>query len=116
MAQNARLTSSMWVAAFLRTEQVHGAYVTIMQKGSADAGAIFIIQNHLNGEFSLFSPAPQALFDADEHGERKFEQLIKLTTEQEISDYLDRQKKFDSDIWIVEVESKADQLYLRIAE
>lgn len=111
-----RLTSSMWVSAFLRTEQGQGAYVCVLQKGAEAAGAIFIVQNHLDNTFSLYSPAPQALFDAEDQGERMFEQPISHSTEQEIGEYLDRQKKFDPDIWVVEVESKADELHLQIAQ
>jgi len=111
-----RLKSSVWVSAFLRTEQGQGAYVFIMKKGAEEAGAIFIVQNHLDASFSLFSPAPQAFFDAEDDGERKFEQSITHSNEQVITEYLDRQKKFDSDIWIVEIESRASELHLQIAQ
>lgn len=111
-----RLTSKMWVAAFMRTEQGMGAYVVLAQSGAEAAGAIFIVQNHLDNSFSLLSPAPQALFGAEDDGERKFERVIERSSEQEVLEYLGRQKKFDADIWIVEVESKAETLHLQIAE
>ncbi|PCI04324.1 MAG: hypothetical protein COB78_08365 [Hyphomicrobiales bacterium] len=111
-----RLKSDIWVSAFLRTEQGRGAYVTVLQKGALDAGAIFIIQNHLNGEFSLFSPAPQSFFEEEDDGGRKFEHIVRHSHEGDVTEYLERQKKFDSDIWIIEVESKSDELNLEIAQ
>ncbi|MBL4892548.1 MAG: DUF1491 family protein [Rhizobiaceae bacterium] len=111
-----RLKSDIWVSAFLRMEQGHGAYATVLQKGASEAGAIFVIQNHLDGKFSLFSPAPQSFFDEENDGGRKFEHIVKHSNEGDVIEYLERQKKFDSDIWIVEIESKSDDLHLEIAQ
>ncbi|MFK5980894.1 MAG: DUF1491 family protein [Rhizobiaceae bacterium] len=111
-----RLKSDIWVSAFLRMEQGRGAYVTVLQKGASEAGAIFIVQNYLNGEFSLFSPAPQSFFEEEDDGGRKFEHIVKRSNESDVIEYLDRQKKFDSDIWIVEIESKSNDLHLEIAQ
>ena len=111
-----RLKSDIWVSSFLRIEQGLGAYVSVLQKGAQEAGAIFVVQNHLNGEFSLFSPAPQSFFEEEDDGGRKFEQIVKNSPEGDVLDYLERQKKFDSDIWIIEIESKSDELHLDIAQ
>lgn len=111
-----RLKSDIWVSAFLRMEQGRGAYATVLQKGASEAGAIFIIQNHLDGNFSLFSPAPQSFFDEENDGGRKFEHIVKHSHENDVIEYLDRQKKFDSDIWIIEIESKSNDLQLEVAQ
>ena len=111
-----RLKSDIWVSALLRAEQARGAYVTVLQKGASEAGAIFIIQNHLDGKYSLFSPAPQSYFEEENDGARKFEHIVNRSSESDVNEYLDRQKKFDSDIWIVEIESKSDELQLEVAK
>jgi len=111
-----RLTSAIWVSAFLRTEQGNGAFVAVQRKGAEEAGAIFIIQNHLDGNFTLYAPAPQAMFEEGEAGERKFERVLSSVVEAETADYLQRQMKFDSDIWVVEIETRTGQLGLTVVE
>ncbi|MEZ5790529.1 MAG: DUF1491 family protein [Nitratireductor sp.] len=101
-----RLQSHIWVSAFLRKEQADGAWAGVTRKGSPEAGAIFISQNHLNGNWSLFAPLPQALAAEDEALGRRFECVIKTGSEGEVRAYLERQIRFDSDCWIVETERR----------
>lgn len=82
-----------------------GKYCTVAARGADEAGAIFIIINRLDGHFHLFGPAPGPAFD--EQGERRFiEELPYPASEAEVSALLERRKKFDSDLWIVEVEDR----------
>lgn len=82
-----------------------GNYCTVAARGAAEAGAIFIIVNRLDGNFHLFGPAPGPAFD--EQGDRRFiEELPYPATESEVAALLARRKKFDSDLWIVEVEDR----------
>lgn len=111
-----RLTSAIWFAVFMRSESARGAYVSVVKSGAQQAGALFIIQNHLNGSFSLYSPAPQAFFDDSDDGERKFECALENVTQEEIDAYLERQKNFDPDLWIIETESGNGDISLIITE
>lgn len=100
-----RVTTDIWVHVFLRREVNRGAFATVLKKGSDEAGAIFIIENPLDTTLNLFGPAPQAMIDADDD-DRQFEQLLTAVGQSEIDSYLDKQKNFDPDIWIVEVECR----------
>lgn len=101
-----RLKSEIWVAALLRRCQSQGLYGAVIRKGAAEAGAVYIIINHLNGTCDLLSPAPGPAYDDD--GERRF---VKASTTpiaiNEVDTILQRHRKFDSDIWEVEIEDRA---------
>ncbi|MDO8353586.1 MAG: DUF1491 family protein [Aestuariivirga sp.] len=100
-----RLKSEVWVQAFMRRCNVEGKYCTIASRGAAEAGAVFIIINRLDGRFHLFGPAPGPAFD--ENGDRRFvEELPFPASEADVAALLARQKKFDSDLWVVEVEDR----------
>ena len=60
-----------------------------------------------DGNVDLFGPAPQSTFDADEITDRAFSCVKESQPEAEIEAYLAREIRFDSDIWIVEVEDRA---------
>ena len=108
-----RLTSIIWFAAFRRLESQRGAFVTAVKTGAQEAGAIFVIQNHLDGTASLHGPAPQSFLEDDQVG-RKFEQVMDRQPTSEIDAYLEKQKNFDPDLWIIETESGDGELCLDI--
>jgi hypothetical protein len=93
------------VHVFLRREANRGAFSTVLQKGADEAGAIYIVENPLDATLNLFGPAPQALID-NENDDRQFEQVLESVTQTEIDTYLEKQKNFDPDIWIVETECR----------
>ena len=108
-----RLTSAMWFAVFMRMETSRGAYVSVLKSGAQQAGALYIVQNNLNGYLNLYSPAPQSLMD--DNDDRKLECRLENVNQEEIDSYLEKQKKFDPDLWIIETESGSGDLSLSIA-
>ena len=109
-----RLTSAMWFGVFMRNETARGAYVSVLKSGAQEAGAIFIVQNHLNGTFSLFGPAPQAMVE-DVSTDRTFECILENSDQVGIDAYLEKQKNFDPDLWIIESESGSGEISLTLA-
>lgn len=100
-----RLKSEIWVAALLRRCQSQGLYGAVIRKGSAEVGAVYIIINHLNGSCDLLSPAPGPAYDNE--GERRFiNEFAGSVKSDEIEMVLQRRRKFDSDIWEVEIEDR----------
>lgn len=100
-----RLTSAMWFAVFMLKETARGAYVSVVKSGAQQAGAIFIIQNQLNGLFNLYSPAPQSLIEIEDDDDRMFECVLKDVGQEQVDTYLQKQQNFDPDIWVIETES-----------
>jgi hypothetical protein len=107
-----RLTSQIWVSAFLRAQEAEGAFATVLRKGASEAGAVFIAHNRLDATYSIYAPAPQSMFAAGEVNERRFECIAEGIGEKEMADYFQRQVKFDPDCWIVETERRDPPAFL----
>ena len=102
-----RLTSSLWVDALVRRCTTLAVPVYVARRGAAEAGAIFIRLEYDDRTVDLFAPAPQSLV-GEETGDRLFERAIIRGDALTVVDYLDRQAKFDADLWIVDIEHRAD--------
>jgi len=99
-----RTTSQIWVSAFLRSQFARGGYAAVVRRGAAEAGAIFLVRRHTTGKCDLFGPAPQSTFTAETSGERMFERVLEGGDESALAAQLERQVRFDADLWIVEFE------------
>lgn len=100
-----RLKTEIWVSAFLRRCMVEGIYGAVVRKGAAEAGAVYVIVNHLDGTCHLFGPAPGPTYD--EEGERRWaEELKGPVSLHEATPLLERKYRFDPDIWVVEVDDR----------
>lgn len=100
----ARLQSHVWVSAFIRSEAAAGGNAVLLRRGNAEAGAIFVVQDHLDGTLSVYGPAPQSQADADPG--RSFELAHDRVEASQARDWLERQVRFDPDCWIVETERR----------
>ncbi|MEM9732585.1 MAG: DUF1491 family protein [Pseudomonadota bacterium] len=100
-----RIQSHIWVSAILRRAQAAGAFATLLHKGADAAGAIFVCVNDMAGRNLLLGPAPQVSYDADDL-ERRFQPLLEDADSDQVRDKLDREKSFDPDIWIIEIEDR----------
>ena len=107
-----RVKSELWVSALIRRALSQGAFATVLHKGAADAGAIFIVVNNLEGQNTLYGPAPQLFYDADAPADRQFECLIDAEEEALITQKIERERSFDSDIWVVEIEDRKARSFL----
>ena len=101
-----RITSEFFVAALIRRVFAAGDFAAIERKGAAEAGAIFIRQRLRNGLETVYGPAPQALSDAAAMTDgRQFETRLRASEAQEAADLIDREHRFDADLWVVEIET-----------
>lgn len=99
-----RVKSEVWVKAFLRRVMSDGFFATVVRHGDDLSGAIFIKVNRQDGSARLFGPAFAGLDSVD--GERAFMPMLGgvAVSEQAVDEQLERECRFDSDLWIVEVE------------
>ncbi len=107
-----RLKSELWVQAYIRTCQVNGVPAMLVRRGDADAGAIYIKLARLDGTASLFGPAPAGRDDIG--AGRAFVSLHATASipDTDAEALLARQRKFDPDLWIVEVEDALGRHFL----
>ncbi len=111
----ARLRSDFWVAAHLRRCAIEGVNAVLRRRGSAEAGAIFVKLDRLDGTASLFGPAPQALVD-EGSGERLFTPVLTEAPGAAVEERMRRELRFDSDLWLVEIEDRAGRHFLPLAK
>ena len=105
-----RLKSGIWVAAYLRRCNIEGNFAAVRRRGADEAGAVFIKINRLDGTGTLYGPAPQAVFDEAQPADRIFTVVLGRgapVADADIEARLVREIRFDSDLWIVEVEDRA---------
>jgi hypothetical protein len=110
-----RLTSTMWVAAYVRRCHVEGAYAVVRRRGASEAGAIFVVVDHLDARRTLFVQAPQSLIPDDDVRDRLFVPVENVSDALAVSERLAREEKFDPDLWVVEVEDRDGRHFLELA-
>lgn len=108
-----RLPSEVWVKWYLRQAASQGCPAVVVRHGDDTAGAILIKINRLNGTADLYAPAPPSL-DSEADPERRFLRLTGATPvgEADADTRIEREARFDSDLWVVEVESPAGSHFL----
>lgn len=101
-----RVTSALWVSAFLRRCMANGLVAVVERKGNVEAGAIFVVVDRLNGTVDLYGPAPQTAFEDDQPTDRLFQRVLALRPHAELTSKLTRETQFDPDLWVVTVEER----------
>ena len=110
-----RVTSSLWVAAFLRRCQGEGAVATLSRRGAEEAGAIAVVVDRLDGRQDLYLPAPQTAFKEEAVTDRLFERVLSQSDAATVRDRIERERRFDPDMWVVDVEDRAGRAFLDLA-
>lgn len=100
-----RLTSQFFVSALVRQAEAAMGFAMVEQKGATEAGAIFVVHRMPSGSFDLYAPALQTSYDtASNRDDRSFEKRLSDADEQAVTAFLHSEKRFDPDIWVVEIE------------
>ena len=112
-----RLRADIWVGAYIRRCGIEGAAAVLRRRGAAEAGAIFVKIDRLDGRAALFAPAPQS-----EVAGRGIERLWARAHKDawielgEIEKRISREIVFDPDLWLIEVEDRAGRHWLDLAD
>lgn len=110
----ARLRSDFFVSAHLRRCAVEGLDAVLRRRGAAEAGAVFVKVDRLDGSADLLGPAPQSL--VDDGGARRFIALMRAAPPADVDARLAREGRFDPDYWLVEIDDRAGRHLLDLAE
>ena len=108
------MTSQVWVSALVRRAQAAGAFATVLHKGNAEAGAIYILVNDMLGGMKLYGPALQGSYDETGPQDRKFEILLENTSERKILDRVEKERDFDPDLWVIEIEDRSERNFAEL--
>ncbi len=109
-----RVRSDFWVAAHLRRCAAAGVDAVLRRRGAAEAGAIFVTLDRLDGTADLFGPTPQSLV-ADTGG-RRFTPVLSAVPTPNANSRIARELRFDPDLWWIEIEDRAGRHLLDLAD
>ena len=96
----ARLVTSFWVQAYLTRLRLRDIQGFVVAHGDDDAGAVLVKLNTLDGQ----ARAMHRSFDLAT-GARQWVELL-AGDEGEVDQAIARQRGFDSDLWVIEVEDR----------
>ena len=103
-----RLKAYFWIAGYLRRCSAGGAFVALSRRGDTSAGAIFIEILH-DGGVDLWAPA------AGGDG-RVFERVLADSPGWEVAERMEKEVRFDRDLWLVSVEDRKGRHFLERGE
>lgn len=95
---SARLASGLWVAAYLKRLQMQGIPAYVIARGDDVAGAVLVKLALMDGTARAY----QRGFDL-QSGARVW-QVLTQGPEAEVDAAITRQRGFDPDLWVIEVE------------
>ncbi len=96
-----RLTSDFWVSAYLNRLRLENIPVFVTSKGDPTAGMVMVKMNTLDGE----AVAYQRSFDLMT-GDRAWV-VLSEGPERDVDVAIAKQRSFDPDLWVIEVEDKS---------
>ena len=96
----AKLTSRFWVDAYLMRLRMFDIPAFVVAHGDDTGGAVLVKLSTLDGKAVLF----QRSFDLMT-GERNWSELAS-GADRDVDLSIDRQKNFDPDVWVIEVEDR----------
>jgi len=100
-----RLTAEFWVHAYLRRLDLANIPAFVVHKGDLKAGAVLVKSNPLDGNARLF----HRIYNGE--GQRVWNELG-AGREQEMDEVISRQRGFDPDLWVIEVEDQKSRTLL----
>ena len=109
-----RLTSEFWVAAHLRRCGVEGLDAVLRRRGAAEAGAVFVSVDRLDGTVDLYGPAPQSLLSGEEGG-RVFSPILEAVPSLDVEERMRRELRFDPDLWWLTIDDRLGRCALELA-
>jgi hypothetical protein len=94
----ARLATGVWVSAYLMRLSLEGIHAHVVRKGDRTAGAVAVKVALMNGKASFFTRGYRL------DGEFGWQAQIEDAPEADVDAALDRQRRYDPDLWVIEVE------------
>lgn len=101
------LSTDLWVSALIRRAEIGGAFAVVVHKGDDRAGSVIVKAFDVSARKArLFTEA----FGAD--GERLWIQPVTSDSEAELDAYIARQRGYDPDLWVVEIEDREGRHFI----
>lgn len=111
-----RLRTDFWVAVLRRRAEAAGAYVSIARRGADEAGTVFVLVDRRDGRVDLYGPAPQSVFGDTRPSDRLFARIAAAGSLEEASSRIEREIRFDPDLWLIDIEDREGRSFLDVVE
>lgn len=95
-----RLTAEIWVSAYRKRLELAGIPAFVTSKGDVTAGAVLVKLATLDGQATAY----HRTFDL-QTGDRIWD-VLATGPESEVDTAISRQRGFDPDLWVIEIEDK----------
>ncbi|MDZ4094477.1 MAG: DUF1491 family protein [Paracoccaceae bacterium] len=101
-----RLTSGFWVSAYLKRLEQAAIAAFVTRRGDATAGAVLVKVATLDGQARTFQRSFDLTSDA------RVWVVLAEGAEAAVDAAIARQRGFDPDLWVIEIEDKAGRSLL----
>ena len=95
-----RLTSDLWVSAYIARLRMFDIPAFVVRRGDNTAGAVLVKLNTLDGNAQVFHRSFDLMADT-----RKW-MVLSEGSEVQVDEAINRQRSFDPDLWVIEVEDR----------
>ena len=96
-----RLTTDLWVSAHRRVAEAQGVPMMVVRRGDRERGTVLLKINRLDGTSSVLTQIRHLGQLAWSRGTG-----ADPVPEAEADRYIERQTRFDPDLWVIEVEDR----------
>ena len=101
------LSTDIWVSALIRRAELAGAFAVVARKGDPRAGAVLVkALDRRAGTARLYAEATRG------DGERVWMQPVPSDAEAELDAYVERARRIDPDLWVVEIDDVQGRHFL----
>lgn len=101
------IASDVWVAALIRRAEIEGAFATVARRGDARGGAVMVKAFDTSTRRARLFARATGL-----DGEARWIQPAASDDEAELDAYVERQVRYDPDLWLVEIEDRQGRHFL----
>ena len=102
-----QLSTDVWVGALIRRAELGGAFAMVARKGDPRAGDVLVkAYNPTTREAVLYASALRG------DGERVWMQPVASTIESDVDAYVERNRRIDPDLWLIEIEDRQGRHFL----
>lgn len=105
-----RLPAHLEISSLIRLAETHGGSAMVLAKGERDAGTVLIVTMCRGRDAQLLERMPQM------DGTRPFiaTKFQDIEKPHEFSEYLDRRRSQDPDIWILELDIEDPERFIAL--
>lgn len=106
-----RIATELTVKALIRRCNAAGVSAFVMRRGDEQRGALFVKIATLDGRAKLLGPPPATIASSSASPSLVPHLAPEGAPETEVDAYLARQRDYDEDLWVVEIEDRAGRTF-----